>query len=107
MYNIECQSNNRIKSWAGGQSDFSQTDKGVVMWVKTDGKVDFYAGGQKVAWGNVPFSQTDFPIDMVFSPPNNNHHGFIRNIGYATSTSGECASVSWYMFSCVFWGWLG
>ena len=87
--NIECQGSN-IVTWDGGQSTFS-TNTDVIMWIKADRTVEFWSGGS-LKTTSTAIASNLFPIDMVISPPNNNHHGYLRNLGYVSDASGSCSA---------------
>ena len=89
IINLECR-NNLINVWSAGTNFETSPKDQVVVWIRKDRRVEYYNNGILMTSGDV-IDESKFPIDFVISPPNNNHHGFLRNIGYVSDPeTGHC-----------------
>jgi len=91
--NVECQASN-VKLWSNGMKDFtSTTDDELVIWIRKDRQIEYYNNGVFMTYGDI-IAESQFPVDFAISPPDNNHHGYLRNIGYVSEKPQEKTVVA-------------
>ena len=87
--NIECK-NRKVKIWSTGSDFATSPSDQVILWINKNRRVEYYKNRILQSSGN-RIDKSKFPLDLAISPPDNNHHGFLRNIGYVSDpNTGEC-----------------
>ena len=94
----------RDRLWSAGADFETSPNDQVVVWIRKDKRVEYYNNGILQTSGDV-IEESKFPVDFVISPPNNNHNGFLRNIGYVSDPkTGHCVQgttlTNSFLFIC-------